>query len=225
MTGNMEVWSRGCLRERNFRIADHTVRSNQRAKLIAMAKAIPSRCLPFMAALLLVAIIPAQSRSNSPASVWVALCASTQPTQPNSRCTTIAINYVGKTDRPVFPIIISTSPEEAEWYKQRLFSDPGPTFADVYIVATSTMEEISDMRLPVGDMERPISRVRPRTSPALDLVLATGHDSKEVTFEASESALLLREIKKRASEYPPLLGRLADIEGRMNRYLKESHFR
>lgn len=142
--------------------------------------------------------------------------------QPNSGCTTIAIEYVGRTDRPVFPIIISASPEEAEWYKQRLFSDPVSTFADIYIVGKSTMKEIADIPLPQGD-RRSKSGIGPRTSPALRLVLVTGHDSKEVMVEAVESASLLREIKKRVSDYPPLVKRLADIEARMDRYHKESH--
>lgn len=142
--------------------------------------------------------------------------------RPHSRFTTIVIEYIGKNDRPVFPIIVSTSLEEAEWYKQKLFRDPVPTFADVYIVGESTLKEIVDILLPNGDMKQPNPRVGPRTSPALRLVLATGHDSKEVTVEVTESALRLGKIKKRVSEYPPLVEQLADIEGRMNRYLKQS---
>jgi hypothetical protein len=151
-----------------------------------------------------------------------ALCASVHA-QPNSRCTTIAIEYIGKTDRPVFPIIISASPEEAEWYKQKLYSDPVSTFAHVYIVGESTLEEIVAIPLPNGDMKPENPGVGPRTSPALRLVLAKGHNSEEVDVEASESALLLGEIKKRVSKYPQLVERLADIEGRMNRYLQQSH--
>ena len=59
-------------------------------------------------------------------------------------------------------------------YKQRLFSDPVSTFADVYIVGKSTMKEIADVSLTNDDAKRPSSSVGPRTSPALRLVLATG---------------------------------------------------
>jgi len=120
-----------------------------------------------------------------------ALCASAYG-EPNLRCSTIAIEYVGKTDRPVFPVIISTSPEEAEWYKQRLFSDPVSTFADVYVVGKPTMTKIADILLPNGDRRHPSSDARPRTSPALRIVFASGHDSKEVTVDVAESASLLR---------------------------------
>lgn len=186
-----------------------------------MAKAPYSRCLSFVAAIFLAVIIPAQSQISSSDRTSMALCASTHA-QPHSRCSTIAIEYVGETDRPVFPIIISTSPEEDEWYKQRLFGDPSATFAHVYIVGKSTMKKIAEIRLPDGDMKRPSSSVGPRTSPALRLVLATGHDSKESTVEATESASLLREIKQRVSEYPPLVEQLTEIEVRMNRYLTRS---
>lgn len=143
--------------------------------------------------------------------------------QPKLECTTIVFEYIGKSDRPFFPIIISSSSEEAEWYKQKLFIEPLSSFADVYIVGKSTMKEITDIPLPNENTKRSTAGFESRTSPALHLVLASGHDSREVTVEAAESVLLLREIKKRVSEYPPLVEQLARIEERMDQYLKHSH--
>jgi hypothetical protein len=115
----------------------------------------------------------------------VALCASAHA--QHSKYTTIAIEYIGKTDRPVFPIIISASREEAKWYRQKLFSDPVSTFARINIIGESTLKKILDIPLPNGDMSPPNPNVGPRTSPALRLVLARGHDSEEVTVEVFES--------------------------------------
>lgn len=137
--------------------------------------------------------------------------------------TTVVIDYVGKTDRPVFPIIISSSVDEAEWCKQKLFSDPVSTFAHVYIVRESTLKKVAGIPLPSGEAKSPNSGEGPSTAPTLRLVLATGHDFKEVTVEVGESVSLLSEIEKRAAEYPPLVEQLSDIGGRMNRYLKKSH--
>ena len=136
--------------------------------------------------------------------------------------TTVVIDYVGKTDRPVFPIIISTAVDEAEWYKQKLFSDPVSTFAHVYIVRESTLKRIADIPLLSGDAKGLNSGEGSRTAPMLRLVLATRHDFKEVTVEVGESVSLLSEIEKRVAEYPSLVEQLSDIGGRMNRYLKKS---
>jgi len=153
--------------------------------------------------------------------LMLALCASAHA--QHSKYTTIAIEYIGKTDRPVFPIIISASREEAKWYRQKLFSDPVSTFARIYIIGESSLKKILDIPLPNGNTSPPNPGVEPRTSPALRLVLARGQHSEEVTVEAAESAILLGKIKKRVSEYPQLVEQLDDIERRMNRHLKQSH--
>jgi hypothetical protein len=142
--------------------------------------------------------------------------------QPNLGCTTIAIQYVGKTDRPVFPIIISSSPDEAERYKQKLFSDPISTFARVYIVRESIMKKIAEIHLPNGDLKLPNSDDIPKTKPTLSVVLAAGHNDREVIVEAAASVSLLGEIKKRVYEYPQLVEQLSDLQNRMNRYLKSA---
>ena len=44
--------------------------------------------------------------------------------KPDSGYTTVVLEYIGKTNRPISPIIISSSAEEAQWYRRKLFSDP-----------------------------------------------------------------------------------------------------
>src|SRR5882724_10436033 len=127
-----------------------------------MAKALHSRCLPLVAALFFAAINPTQSQSSSPTGDWMALCASTHA-QPNLGCTTIEIEYVGKVDHPVFPIIISSSAEEAERYKQKLFSDTDSIGGLVCIVRESIMKKIAEIPLRDGNMKRPSSGDGPRT--------------------------------------------------------------
>ena len=136
--------------------------------------------------------------------------------------TTVIIDYIGKTDRPVFPVIISSSADEAKWYKEKLFIDPVAAFAARYIVRESTMKAITGIPLPKSGSKRQDTDDRSRTSPALELVIANRHDFQEVTLEVADSVSFLSEFKKRVSQYPPLIERLSDIEGRMIRYLKQT---
>ena len=184
-----------------------------------MAKAPCSRGSPFVAALFLAAILPAQNQSNSRTVAWTALCPSTHA-KPESRCNTIEIEYVGKTDRPVFPIIIGSSAEEADWYKQKLFNDVDSIGGGVYIVRESTMRKIAEISLPNSSMKHASSGDGLKTWPTLRLVLATGRDSNVVIVDAAGSALLLSETKKWVSEYPSLVERLTGIERHVNQYLK-----
>jgi hypothetical protein len=73
--------------------------------------------------------------------------------KPDSGYTTVVIEYIGKTNRPIFPIIISSSAEEAQWYRQKLFSDPISTFASVYIVEETTWKDVVDILFPKADFE------------------------------------------------------------------------
>ena len=63
-----------------------------------------------------------------------AICVWAHSQSRSPEYSTIVVDYVGKTDRPIFPIIVSSSAEEAEWYRQKLFSDPVTTFVNVYSV-------------------------------------------------------------------------------------------
>jgi hypothetical protein len=130
--------------------------------------------------------------------------------------TTIVINYFGKTDRPVFPIIISSSADEADWYKQKISSDLLSGFVREYIIRESTMKKIAAILSPDGEEKRPASHDGSRTSPALMLVIAKGHDSHEVTLEVAESLTFLGKTKQQVSRYPSLVKELSDMERRMN---------
>jgi len=150
------------------------------------------------------------------------ICAGTHA-QSNSDYTTVAIEYVGKSDRPIFPIIISISSKEAEWYRHKLFRDSVSIFTHIYIVQKATLKEISAIPLPKGDLNQPMSNNRPKTAPTIRLVMAIGHDSKEATIDAADSVVILGEIKKCVSKHPLLVGQLSEIEARMNRYLKKPY--
>jgi len=139
--------------------------------------------------------------------------------QSSSGYTTVVVEYVGKSDRPIFPIIISSSRKEAEWYRDKLFADPVSSFTHIYIVPKAALKKISDIPLPKGDLSR--SRFdAPTTAPILRLVMGMGHDSKEVTIGAQDSVALLGKIKEFVSEYRLLIAQLSEVEGRMTQYLR-----
>jgi hypothetical protein len=142
--------------------------------------------------------------------------------EPDSGYTTVVLEYIGKTNRPIFPIIISSSAEEAQWYRQELFSEPISTLTSAYIVKETTWKEVVDIPFPKADLKQPSAGDGPISAPMLRLVLAKGHDFRETTIGAEESVLILDEIKQRVSEYRLLVRRLSEVEDPMSYYLKQS---
>lgn len=149
--------------------------------------------------------------------------------QSNQRYSTVVIEYLGENDRLIFPVTISDSKAEAEWYRQKLFSDPTSTlmrvstFVHVYVVKGSTMKEIADIPLLRSSLPQPRSIQRPVTAPTLRLVLATGQSYREVRVDARQSIDILDRLKKITPENPELADDMGRIEVHMNEYLKRSH--
>jgi hypothetical protein len=72
-----------------------------------------------------------------------------------------------------------------------------------------------------GDVKQSSALDRPQVAPVLSVVLAAGHNSKEITVEAEESIALLSDIKKCVPDYFPLVEELSEMEGRMHQYRKQ----
>ena len=142
--------------------------------------------------------------------------------KPDSGYTTVVLEYIGKTNRPISPIIISSSAEEAQWYRHKLFSDQISTLTSVYIVKETTWKDVMDIPFPKADLKQPSADDGPITAPMLKLVLAKGHDFREAAIGAEESFLILDEIKQWVAKYQLLVRRLSEVEGPMSYYLKQS---
>lgn len=141
--------------------------------------------------------------------------------QSKSAYTTVVIEYIGKTDRPIPPIIIGSSTEEAESYRDRLFRDPFSDFVDIYIVQEATMKEITEIFLSEGGLNRPTPTDGPRTAPALRLVMGIGHASTEAEIDAKESVRILGELQEHVSQYASLAGGQSGFERLMKQYLNK----
>jgi len=151
----------------------------------------------------------------------VAICVWAHSQSRSPQYTTIVIDCVGRTDHPVFPIIISSSAEEAERYRQELFSDPITVFVHVYIVRGSALTQITNIPMLKGDLKQSSADNRPQVAPVLSVVVATGHNSKKITVDAEDSIRLLSDIRKCVPGYPPVVEELSEMEGRMHQYRKQ----
>ena len=153
--------------------------------------------------------------------VLVAMAGVRTHAQTRFEFTTIIFEYVGPTDRPVFPIVISASNEESEWLKKRFFGSPDFDLNPVRLVENATMKEISDIPMLQFILNRPITKYGPISSPAVRIIAGAGHNYKETLISAGNCVGIIDEIKKHASAYPSLVDQLSEFEGRIKEGVRQ----
>ena len=133
--------------------------------------------------------------------------------QPEPRYTTLVVEFVGEMDRPVSPIVISTSSEEAEWYKQQLFKEPIGVLVNVDIVPASVLNEITELPLLRRALERAkAAEEEPKTTPTVRFLAGAAHDYVQIMLDARTSMKILLDIDKHVAEYPALESEIREIE-------------
>lgn len=137
--------------------------------------------------------------------------------QPAAKHTTLVVQFVGEMDRPIFPIIISTSVEEGEWYRQQLFQEPIRGFGNVYVVPASVLNQIAELPMLkhalVGAKQ---AEDVPKTTPTVRFVLGSGHDYVHIMLDAQTSLEILHGIAKLVSTYPALTSEIQEVENHLN---------
>jgi hypothetical protein len=136
--------------------------------------------------------------------------------QPEPRRTTLVVQFVGEMDRSVSPIVISTSSEEAEWYKQQLFKEPIGVLVNVDIVPASVLHEITES----PSLRRALEHAKPaeeepKTTPTVKFLAGAGHDYVQVMLDAQTSMTILLDIDKHVGGYPALESEIREIENRI----------
>jgi len=137
------------------------------------------------------------------------------PVHSESSYTTLVIEYIGKSDRPLFPIVISASTEEGEWYRQHLSNDLLQDFIDVNVVQASTLKEITDLPLFKGSLARPTYTDHPVTTPTVRFLLGVGYDHTETKVDAQTGLTILVAIDRYIAKYPRLGSELSEVEHRV----------
>ena len=132
---------------------------------------------------------------------------------PHPSDTTLLVEFVGEMDKPVFPIVISTSSEEAEWYRQHLIPEFFRDFSRVDVVPASLLNEITELPLLKRALESAkTADDKPRTPNNVRFTACVGHDHVQVMVDAETSAKILKEIAGIVTKYPTLKSELREIE-------------
>jgi hypothetical protein len=142
--------------------------------------------------------------------------------RPRPSYTTLVVQFVGDSNRPVFPIIISTSQEEGEWYRQRLFQKPIRVFVNVDIVPVSILHEITALPLLRRGLKgAKLAEEKPKTTPTVKFIAGAGHDYGQIMLDAQVSMQILEDIAKCVARYPTLKSEIQEVEKFINQNVKK----
>jgi hypothetical protein len=132
---------------------------------------------------------------------------------PRPRYTTLAVEFVGEMDRPVLPIVISTSLEEGQWYRQNLFQEVIRPFDNVHVVPASVLNEIAELPLLKRALQsaKPADE-KPKTTQNVRFTAGVGHDHAQIMVGAPTSAKILKDVARVVAKYPTLKGEIQEIE-------------
>lgn len=132
--------------------------------------------------------------------------------QPVSGYSTLVIEYMGDMDRPVFPIIISSSKKEGEWYRQHLFTEGIRIFTLINVVQTSTMAEIASIGPLRNSLERPTPPPDHLKAPTVRFVAGARHRYAETTLDAKTAMTVLKAIEDHLANYPDVRNDVLEID-------------
>ena len=136
--------------------------------------------------------------------------------QPEPRYTTLVIEYVGEQIHSVLPVVISTSSQEGEWYKQHTL--PEVVFlAYVEVVPASALNEITELPLLKRQLERakPVDD-EPKTLMNVSFTAGVGHDLVQIIVTDQTSAKILKDIAGVVAKYSDLKSELQQIADHVN---------
>jgi hypothetical protein len=139
------------------------------------------------------------------------------------RYTTVVIEYTGETITAVLPVIITTSQEEGEWYRQHFEygqhfgQDVAFELAHIQVVPQSVLDEITGLPLlkPALKRARMIEEHlpgKPETDQNVTFSGGVGHDYASIIVDKQPSMKILKGIERIAAKYSSLKAGLHQLE-------------
>jgi hypothetical protein len=148
-------------------------------------------------------------RANLVIATLLWLASSSLGLQLDPKYTTLVVEYAGEQDRYVFPVVISVSSEEGEWYKQHLWPEPDLHLAHVQVVPQSTLNEITELPLLECQLKR--GDDEPKTLMDVSFTAGVGHDHVQIIVTDQTSAKILKDIAGVVAKYSDLNSELQEI--------------
>jgi hypothetical protein len=164
-----------------------------------------------------------RSRLGITVFVWLTLSLTGLAEKTPPRYTTLVIEYTGETINAAPPVVITTSQEEGEWYRQHFLHrqhfvpDVAFELAHVQVVPQSVLNEMTGLPL----LKPALARAqmieehlpgKPETAQNATFSAGVGHDYASIIVDKQPSMKILKGIETIAAKYPSLNAGLHQLE-------------
>lgn len=143
--------------------------------------------------------------------------ASVAHAQVHSTECTVVMQFVGESDRLIFPVIIGTSREDAETFRKHVFVGSYFEYAHVDIVSSSAMEHICGLPQIRREIEK-TSSAQSNTNIAGLRVSVKVSEREIVTLLTNvEGSAFLESVESTLASYPEVEAKLSEIHSHLIR--------
>ena len=126
----------------------------------------------------------------------------------------LAIEYVGESDKPITPIVISDSKEGAEWCRTAVLKRNELELTSVHVVTVSLMGKlIEDAELYLGIAEQELGK-HPKSA-TVSVTLITPQRRRTFLLNTKLAVSLLDSFRKRCNDDKPLCSDLSHFQNRI----------
>lgn len=129
--------------------------------------------------------------------VGIMLLAQNLGAQTPMKSSVIGIQYVGPSDKPVTPVVIAQSREDAEWFKSGVLKLNGLELADVHVVSSSLVEEL------ITSSERHVENESRATAVVL-ITVVTHRQTTKLHFSRNDGIKALVRLAELSRNRPAL---------------------
>ena len=136
--------------------------------------------------------------------------------QEHMKYSVIAVEYVGETDKPITPIVISTSKTGAEWYCTAVLKRSELELTYVHVVSVSLFEKlIADAGLHRGTFQEEQGNNPKSSSKTVSVTIITPQKQDTFLHDTRVAISLLESLQKRCQDDQSLRSDLSHFQDRI----------
>src|SRR4029077_11259089 len=145
----------------------------------------------------------------------VTMATAQSPEPRPSQYSVLAIQYVGISDKPIFPIIISDSKDGAEWYRTAVLKRSDMSLTYVHVVNAPLMAKLIKETESYSDTARKSPEGTSSSSQIVSITVVKAGKRNAVRLNIQSAALLLENLKSVSGGYILLHSDLQEFQERI----------
>ena len=135
--------------------------------------------------------------------------------QEPTKYSVLAIEYIGESDKPVTPIIISDSKAGATWYRDAVLKKSGSDLAYVHVVSAALLESLMANVNALKDTVQQKREEKSRFSKTVAVSVVTPKRSSTFVFDTDPAVSLVERLQKSCDKNESLRSDLAHFRDRI----------